>query len=817
MTGLIDEGGAISRALTEKDVSRSSFIKGTGAVVLGLTVAGAARAANDPTAALPAHTGAFPTTTATPDATQIDNYLQINSDNTATLYTGWVELGQGTPTATRMIAAEELMMAFDQVKLSPVDTNVSLSASTVGSGATKGAFAATSLRGAAAAARTIMLGQAAKQLGVPVGSLSVANGVITGNGQTVKYSDLMAGKLFNSTIAAVNPTLTPASAFKIIGTNVPRQDIPAIVMATTTYVQNVRVPGMLHGRVVRPRGQAALGKGAPVLSIDPSSISHIPGAKVVQSGNFVGVVAPHEYDAIQAAAQLRVVWDNTPSLPGSGNLASHLRAAAGQAVTYTNGVLTATNTPDAYGVLTGNPGAVLPSAAKTVSATFFSAYNGHVPIGPNCSIADVNTTTNRATVLCFTQLPYSTRTLVAQAINQALGYLDNSNPAILNNAATNPKAWQANQVRIQFFPASGTYGHSELDDASAAAAIMSTLVGKPVRVQLMRWDETGWDQLGPAQVTDITAGLDANNNIIAYQYQSFQHGSMSVETSSELAGVKLPLSEPTGTADTTSSASFYDKIPNRAVLSKKVGSYHGFLKGTYLRAPAAPQSLFASEQVIDMLAFEAKMDPIAFRLQQITTDPNAGAVGLQGSRWANVFAAVSQAAKWVPKPPASNLKGGNIVTGRGFAVGGFSNARPAIIADVSVNLTTGKISCTHVYCAMDIGTAIDPAMVENQMVGSMVMGTSRGILEQTTFSKVRQTSLDWVTYPILRFQDAPKVTTIVLQRLDQGADGAGEPAEAAVPAAIGNAFFDATGVRLYEMPMSPAKVRAALKAAGKKA
>ena len=407
MTGLIDENNAVAR-LTEKEASRGRFIKGVGAVVLGLSAAsaaGTARAANDPTATLPAHTGAFPATTATPDATQIDNYLQINPDNTATLFTGWVELGQGTPTATRMIAAEELAMTFDQIKLAPVDTNVSLSASTVGSGATKGAFAATSLRGAAAAARTLMLGMAATQLGVPVANLTVSDGVISGGSQPLKYSDLMAGKLFNSTIAAVNPTLTPASDFKIIGTNVPRQDIPAIVMATTTYTQNVRVPGMIHGRVVRPRGQAALGKGAPVLSIDPTSIAHIPGAQVVRVNDFVGVVAPHEYDAIQAAAELKVVWDETPSLPGAGNLASALRANAGQAVTYTNGVLTATTTPDAYGVLLGNPAPALASAAKTLSATYFSAYNGHVPIGPNCSIADVNTTTKQATIICFTQLP----------------------------------------------------------------------------------------------------------------------------------------------------------------------------------------------------------------------------------------------------------------------------------------------------------------------------------------------------------------------------------------------------------------------------
>ena len=344
---------------------------------------------------------------------------------------------------------------------------------------------------------------------------------------------------------------------------------------------------------------------------------------------------------------------------------------------------------------------------------------------------------------------------------------------------------------------------------------MSTLAGKPVRVQLMRWDETGWDQLGPAQLTDISAGIDASGNIVGYQYQSFQHGSMSVESSSEFAGVKLPLSEPTGNADGTSSASYYDKIPNRAVLSKKVGSYHGFLKGTYLRAPAAPQSLFASEQIIDDLAHSAAMDPIAFRLQNMTTDPTAGAAGLQGSRWQAVLEATAKLANWTPKVAASKLGTGNIVTGRGVAIGGFSNARPAVIADVSVNLKTGKITCTNLYCAMDLGTAVNPGMVENQMVGSMVMGASRALFEATRFTKSRQTSVDWVTYPIMRFKDSPKVSTQVIQRLDQGADGAGEPAEAPVPAAIGNAFFDATGVRLTQMPMDTGSVKAALKAAGK--
>jgi nicotinate dehydrogenase subunit B len=491
-----------------------------------------------------------------------------------TLFRGWVELGQGTPTSVRQIAAEELGLAFEQVNAAQRDTNMSISAFTAGSQATKTSMSATNVRGAAAAARQVLLNMAATQLGIPASTLTVDKGVISGGGKTIKYSDLIAGKLFNTafagTGAAVTPTFVDPSTFKLIGTGVPREDIPAIVGGTYTYIHNVRVPGMLHGRVVRPRGQAALGKGATILSVDPSSIKHLD-AQVVRKGNFLGVVAKQEFVAIQAASQLKVKWDDTPSLPSNGNLAAALRNPANAGAS------------DAYAVVKGDVTSALAGAATKVSATYFSPYNGHVPIGPNAAIADVDVKNQTALIFSATQGPYSTRTLVTQAINQALGLNDNSTPA--NTPAAN--AFQQQNVRVQVFPGSGTYGHSALDDVTASAAIMSALVGKPVRVQFMRWDEHGWDQMGPAYLIDITAGLDASGKIVAYDYTSFQHGSMSTESASELAGVKLSTTEGTGTADTTSSASYYSLIPNRRVLSKRVGNYHGFLKGTYLRAPAA--------------------------------------------------------------------------------------------------------------------------------------------------------------------------------------------------------------------------------------
>jgi len=760
----------MSGLISERELSRRSFLRKGGSFVVGVSIAGSAAglagAANNPGATVASHTGAL---AGPPDPTQVDSWLQINPDNTVTLFHGWVELGQGTPTAVRMIAAEELGLGFDQVTAAQVDTNTSLSAFTVGSSSTFTAMGATSMRGAAAAARALLFNLASAQLGVPVSSLSVDKGVVSGGGKTIKYSDLAAGKPFNSTIAAAKGTLTDPANYKVIGTRVPRIDIPNIVTGRTTYAHNVRVPGMLHGRVVRPRGQAALSQGATVISIDKSSVDHIPNVQVVQKGNFVGVVAPKEWDAIQAAAQLKVNWDNTPKLPGNGNLPAALRDPAN---------LQTTNVP----VNVGDVGSGLAGAAKTVTATYFSSYQSHAPLGPNCAVADV--TPAGTTMFCSSQGPYiQTRTAIANALGVP-----------------------ATQVRVEVYPGSGTYGHSTYDDVSISAALLSQAVGKPVRVQFMRWDENGWDQFGPAQVTDVRAGVDASGNLVAYDYTAFNHGwTQVVESAAELAGTPLP-SPPGGQVDTVASASFY-KLPNRRVTSKVVNGYDGFLKGIWLRAPGAPQATFASEQTIDQLAHLAGMDPIAFRIQNIDATQATG-VG----RWIAVLNAVAKAANWQPKVAASKVGSGDVVKGRGVAIGGFANSYPGVIADVTVNKKTGKITVDHLYAAQDAGGTVNPASVENQMTGCLVHGCSRALMEEVTFSKARVTSLDWVGYPSLRFKESPKVTTVVVQRLDLPSSGSGEPTTAAVPAAIANAFFDATGVRLYRYPMTPGYVRAALKA-----
>ncbi len=762
--------GGVARVLTEKEFSRRSFLRGGGSLVIGLSLVGVttgrAGAANDPGAASALHTGALP---GPPDPTQIDSWLQVNPDNSVTLFHGWAEMGQGSPTAVRMIAAEELGLSMAQVTAAQIDTNVSLSAFAAGSSSTLTAMGATSMRGAAAAARTLLVGMASAQLGVPAASLTVSGGLVSGAGKSIGYGALTAGKLFNSTLTAAGATLTSSSNYKLIGTRVPRVDIPDIVTGKTTYIQNVRVPGMLHGRVVRPRGQAALVQGATLLSLDKSSVAHIPGVQIVQKGNFVGVVAPREWDAIQAASQLKVNWDTTPMLSGDGNLDTSLRDPANLQSA-------------ALAVNSGDVGAGLASAAQTVSASYFTAYQMHGPLGPNCAVADV--AASGAIILCASQAPYI---LTRASVSAALGL-------------------PATSVRVELFPFSGTYGHSTYDDVSISAALLSQAVGKPVRVQFMRWDEHGWDQFGPAQATDVRAGIDASGKLVAYDYTAYNHGwTQVVESAAQLAGTPLPAA-PGGQIDTVNSGSFYT-TPNRRVTSKTVNGYKGFFKGIWLRAPGAPQATFASEQTIDELAHAAKIDPIAFRIQNIDATQTNGV-----ARWIAALNAVAQAADWKPAVSASKLASGNVVQGRGVAIGGFAGSYPAIIADITVNKKSGVITVDHLYAAQDAGTTVNPASVENQMEGCLVQGCSRALLEEVRFNTVRQTSLDWNSYPILRFKDSPSVTTVVVQRLDQPSSGSGEPTTAAVPAAIANAFYDATGVRLYRMPMSPGYVRGVLTA-----
>jgi CO/xanthine dehydrogenase Mo-binding subunit len=792
------------------ELSRKTFLKGGGALVVGFSLAGiggkASAAGEDPYAS----NGA-------PDLARVDSWLTIHADNTASLRTGLHELGGGSMTAMVMIAAEELDLDMSQVRFVRIDTNVSPNqGETSGSNGTRNQGA--QVRTAMVAARSALLDLAAARLGVAKGSLTVDKGVVSGGGKSVTYGDLLGDKLFNVQIPGGAPTTSfnptqpgatsidaggrgakPISQYKIVGTSVPRVEIPDKITGKYVYIQNIRIPGMLHGRVVRPRGQGAFGLGTdtPILSVDESSIKNIPNVQIVRVRNFLGVVAPLEYDAIQAAAQLKVTWADPPTLPSSGNLWKQMRVQDRQGLVQTS-VDSSIETIHGLPITAGNVDSALASAATVLAQTYTFAQNDTVPIGPMCSVADV--TPNGAVIYSSSAHSYQTREWVKRVLDAVLG----------------SKTLPLNRIRVFRYEGSSEYGgRFTTFDVAESAAIMSAVIGKPVRVQLMRWDQHGWNNGWVAHMFDVRGGIDRNGNLVA-----IEHADWLTPTSREMAAEQQVTGNTTidgrGYSPGTISSGLQYGIPNRRAIRKDLPLINYYFPHHVSRSPYRVQAAFAVEQLFDELAHAAKMDPYEFRLQNIATtatDPQ--------QRWRHVLTSVAKLANWQPRPAASRLSGADVVTGRGIGFG-FDHGTPsAAVAEIEVNKKTGKITPKHIYCCVQPGYAINPDGVQNNTEGEVVQITSRLLLEQTRFNTRRVTSLDWVTYPIIRFNDAPRVTVQVLSRTDipsatgsgSAAGGGGEAAAPTAPA-IANAFFDATGVRMRTTPMTPARVRAVLKAAG---
>ena len=734
---------------------RRDLLKAGGALIIGLSC-GSSLFAQEPDAI------AFASGPDQPDPKRLDTWLAIHSDNTATIFIGFVELGQGCSTALLQIAAEELDLDISQVKSIRMETHSApnqggtVASSSIARGGPR-------IRAAAAEARLAMLSLASKKLNSPLSSLTVSQGVVSVVGnpkQVVTYGELTGDKTLNTPFTGKAPLKSP-SEYKVVGTSVPRKDIPDKVSGKYVHMQHVRVPGMLHGRVVRPRGQAAYGAGAKVVDIDESSIRNIPGAQIVRRRDFVGVVASSEWDAVRAAKNLKVAWDTTPSLPGSADVFEQMRTA---------------KTSDKVVLERGDVAMALGRAAHVTSETYRGPYQSHAPFGPNCALADVKA--DSAQVVCSTQNLYETRGKIAVVLGMPV-----------------------DRVGIQYYEGSGTYGHSCYDDVAQAAAIMSQAVGKPVRVQFMRWDEHGWDNYGPAHLADIRAGVDGDGNIVAYEYHGYQHVWMWTETSEQLAlgTAASEMEAPTSQSVTPFNVGGMYGISNMRLVNHRVPGLSGYLKGSYLRSPLDISFSFTSEQAIDDLAFLVGMDPFLFRQRNI-----------KDSRWLGVLDAVAKAAGWTPRKAASNLSDAKLVKGRGIAVGTHITSYGAAVADIEVDKETGLIVAKHMYGALDAGLAVNPGFIENQISGMLVQATSRILKEEVTFTKTNVTSLDWNSYPILRFEECPEVTAVVIQHLDEKSSGAGEEVLGPAAAAIANAFFDATGVRMREYPLTPNRVKAAL-------
>jgi CO/xanthine dehydrogenase Mo-binding subunit len=734
-------------------LSRRNLLKGGGALIVGFSMGGpsGASAAARGEAAGP------------PDPNTIDTWIAVHADNTATIYLGKGEFGQGNTTGLLQIAGEELDLDMSQLRWVQLDTNVTPNqgATTSSSSIHRGG---PPLRAAAAEARQALLALASTRLGVQAGSLVVSKGVVSIDGhptQSISYGALIGDKPFNVKFTGTAPQ-KPISRYRLVGSNVPRVDIPAKASGTYAHMQHMRLPGMLHGRIVRPRGQRAYGAGAKPLHIDEASIKDIP-ARVVRKGDFVGVVAEREWDAVKAARALKVTWDESPALPGNADLFARMRAE---------------KTTDTVIADWGDAAKAFGQAAHVASATYHCPYQSHAPFGANCALADVNSP--GALVMSSTQDVYNSREMLAVVLGLPVG-----------------------KVRVQYVEGSGTFGHSCYEDAAQAAAVMSQAVGKPVRVQFMRWDEHGWDNYGPAHLAEVRAGINADGKLIAYEYHGWQHGWLTDETTHELV-LRTPPKErtsgpPSIPVNRMSTGSMY-AVANRRVVSHAVPMV-GYLKGAPLRSPLDLSFAFASEQTIDELAVAAKMDALEFRRKNIGD-----------ARWLGVLNAAASAAGWAPRLAGSAGSNAEVVSGRGIGLGTHHVSYGAAVAEIEVNRRTGEIVVKRVCAALDAGQAINPALVEAQIMGQVVQAVSRTLKEEVLFDKTGVTSLDWATYPVLRFAEHPEVIPVVVQRLDEPSTGAGEEAMGATAAAIANAFFDATGARLRQYPMTPERVKAALNA-----
>jgi CO/xanthine dehydrogenase Mo-binding subunit len=762
--------GVAQPASAEKDgLDRRAFLKAGGALVVGFSLGGASRRLNaqqEVEEGAPSARPPMPARGATagpPDPKQVDTWLAIHADNTATLYIGFVELGQGTTTALPQVAAEELDLGLDQIGTVQIDTNVTPNQGGTYSSASI-ARGGPQVRMAAAEARHALLALAGERFDVPVERLSVERGVVTdeGTGRTVTYGELLGGKLFNVAVSGT-ATIKRPSQYKLVGTPAPRVDLPAKVAGSYTYIQHLRMPGMLHGRVVRPRGQRAYGAGAKVLAVDEASIAGIPGARVLRKGDFIGVVAGSEWDAVRAARDLAVTWDDTPSLPPFGELHARMRAD---------------ETDDVVVLERGSAGEVLKSAPHIVSFAVHAPYQSHATFAPNCALADVRS--DSALVICSSQDCYNTR----RTLSGLLGLAENL-------------------VRVQFSGSSGTYGHSCYDDAAQAAALLSQLAGVPVRVQFMRADEHGWDPYGPAHVGEVQVAADAAGRIVGYQYDGWQHNWSLIEPSQQLATSASPeewaflVSQQVSPQNCGAMYAIENlKLVNHRLRTAK------YLRGAWLRSPLDLSQSFASEQAIDELAYRVGADAYEFRRRNIADE-----------HWRGVLDAAAKAAGWMPRRANSVTQEGDVVRGRGIGLGTHLRSWGGAVAEVEVEKSTGRVKITHLYGAIDAGQAVNPGNVEAQVMGQLVQTASRMLFEEVTFDEHGVTSLDWSSYRVLRFEECPEVTPVVVQRLEEPPSGAGEEVMAAAAGAIANAFFDATGVRMRVFPFTPERVLAALRAA----
>jgi nicotinate dehydrogenase subunit B len=777
--------GAVD-ALERAGFSRRDFIKGTGALIVTFSMGGAL----EPLAAQQTRAGAFgePAAPDAPPPNEVDSWVAIGADGSVTAYTGKEELGQGMSTAQTQLVAEELCVPFDRVNLIMADTSMCPDQGvTSGSQSSPANFNHSNLAGACATAREALLQLGSKQLNLPVEQLVAVDGTIRSKNdpsRKTSYGELLAGKKFDLKVDP-NAKRKPASEWTVLGKPVGRPDMAAMATGTFEYAHNVRVPGMLHGMVVRPNAV-----GANLMNVDESSVSAMPGfVKVVVRKNFVGVVAEKKWQAVQIANKLAVTWSPAPDLPKYDTFYDHLRNQK--------------PTRDTLLVNSKDVDQKLGEAAQVVKATYYHPYQMHGSIGSSCAVADVQG--DKATVWSPTQGVWHQRATLAMLLGL-----------------------KAENIRVIFKRGSGCYGINGADTVTYDAALLSQAVGKPVRIQLTRREEMAWENYGFAFTIDERAGLDTQGNIVAWDHEAWSPvlGNRPVYTypgnviTGFLAGFqpeefrpRSPAPEPTNFSNNSNSIPSY-------VVGHVAGADHGagtvkserallhnvvspFWTGP-LRSPQRLQNTFAHESFMDELAAKVKADPVEFRLRH-----------LKEQRMIDVVKAAAQKANWdarpSPKPRAATMAA--VAVGRGISCVAYEgdNGYSAMVAELEVERATGKITVKRIVVAIDAGPISNPDGLRNQSEGGALQGLSRALGEEVTWDDHNVTSIDWKTYHSLPVGFAvPKIEVILLNRPDEAATGAGETAITVVAGAVGNAIFDATGARIRQVPFTAERIKAAL-------
>ncbi|HVA94944.1 MAG TPA: molybdopterin cofactor-binding domain-containing protein [Candidatus Dormibacteraeota bacterium] len=760
-------------------LTRREFVKDAGGILIGFSMVDSAIAPR-------LLAGVSPDSFSTPSPSRLDAWLRIDKNGMVHVFTGKSEIGMGVETAFGQIVAEELDVPVNRVTLVMGDTAMTADQGGVG-GSTSIMMGAKPLRNAAANARYLLTQMASQRLGVPPEQLEVRQGVVhvksaSSKGKSVSYADLanpgdlndalkVSGSGFSLNVKGEGKPKDP-SEYKIVGKPIPRVDLAPKILGHYKYVTDVRVPGMVHGRVVRPSGV-----GATFVSLDENSVKSIPGfLRTVVKGNFVGVVAENEWAAIQAARALKVTWtEPKQAFPVQQDLYKHMREATPKASKET--------------AKKGDVAAALSGAAKKVEASYEFPFQSHATMGPGCAVADVHAD-GVTTVWSGGQKPHALQKGYAELLKVPL-----------------------DTVRVIWVEDAGSYGRPGFEDTGADAVLLSQAVGKPVRVQWMREDMTAWGTKGPAVMCDLAAAIDAQGEATGVQFTSraFSGGDIMFRPSTAGNYLGAQLAGIPNTSGVDEFAEWGSESPeyqfqNLHAAAHVVPAFYEAgspMRTTHLRDPEGPATTFAVESFMDEIAAAAGDDPLAFRLKH-----------LQEPRIRAVLTEAAKKAGWDARPsPRKTSASGKIATGRGIALSTRHGTYVGTVAEVEVNRETGEVHVTRFVCAHDCGLIINPEALRGTIEANLVQSMSRGLKEEVMFDRSNVTSVDWVTYPIARASDIPaKVEVVLIDHPNLPSSGAGEPSSRATAAAIANAVFDATGARVRQAPLTPARVKAALDA-----